>query len=133
MYWTGRMAERAEMAARTALVALTRVADAAPDPEDLAAAARALRSVSGGIGLATDAATRPGVADLDAEVRQALRGRPGSVVQSLRATVANARTARQLLSARTWSLLTVLDWAPRRSTTPVGGSAGPAGTIRTTT
>ena len=109
MYWTGRMAERAEMAARTALVALTRVAGAAPDPQDLDAAARALRSVSGGIGLATDAAAGPRVADLDAEVRRALRGRPGAVVQSLRATVANARTARQLLSARTWSLLTVLD------------------------
>ena len=85
------------------------MADAAPDPEDLDAAARALRSVSGGIGLATDAAAGPGAADLDAEVRRALRGRPGAVVQSLRATVANARTARQLLSARTWNLLTVLD------------------------
>ena len=109
MYWTGRMAERAEMAARTALVALTRVAGAAPDRPG-----PRRRGAGAALGQRRDRAgdrrgRGPRVADLDAEVRRALRGRPGAVVQSLRATVANARTARQLLSARTWSLLTVLD------------------------
>ncbi len=111
MYWTGRMAERAEMAARTAVVALTRVAGSAPEPADLDAAARALRAVSGGLGQTEgEGGVDPtAITDLDAEVRRALSGRPGTVVPSLRSTVANARTARQLLSARTWSLLTLLD------------------------
>ena len=111
MYWTGRMAERAEMAARTAVVALTRVAVSAPEPTDLDAAARALRAVSGGLGEAErETADGPAAAhDLDRDVRRALGGRAGAVVPSLRATVANARTARQLLSARTWNLLTLLD------------------------
>ena len=51
MYWTGRTAERAEMAARTVLVCLTRLG---PDPDagDLAAVGRALRAVGGGLAAA---------------------------------------------------------------------------------
>jgi hypothetical protein len=105
MYWTGRTAERAEMAARTVLVCLTRLAGAEPEGDDLAAVARALRAVGGGLAATLGA----GPVDLDAEVRQALTGRTGSVVTSLRATTANARAARQLLSAGTWRLLAMLD------------------------
>jgi uncharacterized alpha-E superfamily protein len=105
MYWTGRTAERAEMGARTVLVCLTRLAGAEPDRADLAAVGQALRTVSGGLAEARSG----GDTDLESEVRDALGGRPGSVVDSLRSTVANARTARQLLSTWTWRLLAMLD------------------------
>lgn len=106
MYWTGRSAERAETGARMALVCLTRVADGDPSGPDLAAAVDGLRAVSGGMGGPAVEAT---VFDLDAEVRAALAGRAASVVDNLVATVRNARTARQLLSARTWRLLVMLE------------------------
>jgi len=93
------------MAARTVLVCLTRLAGAEPEGDDLAAVARALRAVGGGMA----ATLGTGPVHLDAEVRQALTGRTGSVVASLRATTANARSARQLLSAGTWRLLAMLD------------------------
>jgi uncharacterized circularly permuted ATP-grasp superfamily protein/uncharacterized alpha-E superfamily protein len=104
MYWTGRTAERAEMAARTVLVCLTRLG-AHPEPDDLVAVGRALRAVGGGLAADLDG----GSADLEAEVRRTLTGRTGSVVASLRATTANARAARQLLSSGTWRLLAMLD------------------------
>jgi len=137
MYWTGRMAERAEMAARAAHVALTRVTGAAPEPADIDAAARALRSVSGGMGGAPVDSHGPGAsAALDVEVRSALTGRPGAVVPSLRSTVFNARTARSLLSARTWRLLTMLDTeadaldlVARTPTEPSRGEGGPASVL----
>ena len=137
MYWMGRMAERAEMAARTAVVALTRVVGAAPEPADLDAAARALRSVSGGLGVLAGRDDLADVPDLDGEVRRALSGRPGAVVPSLRSTVVNARIARQLLSARTWSLLTLLDAEATaldrvaRGDRGAGGSAGAAPALAT--
>ena len=133
----GRMAERAEMAARTAVVALTRVVGAAPEPADLDAAARALRSVSGGLGVLAGRDDLADVPDLDGEVRRALTGRPGAVVPSLRSTVVNARTARQLLSARTWRLLTMLDAEATaldrvaRGDRADGGSAGAAPALAT--
>jgi uncharacterized circularly permuted ATP-grasp superfamily protein/uncharacterized alpha-E superfamily protein len=110
LYWTGRTAERAEMAARTVLVTLTRLPGAEPDTDDAIAAGRGLRAVSGGLPAGLPAGLPPRAApDLGAEVRDALDGRAGSVVDSLRATVVNARRARQLLSARTWRLLAMLD------------------------
>ena len=60
------------MAARTAVVALTRVVGAAPEPADLDAAARALRSVSGGLGVLAGRDDLADVPDLDGEVRRAL-------------------------------------------------------------
>ncbi len=106
LYWTGRTAERAEMAARAILVMLTRLPGAEPDEDDVAAARRGLRAVSGGIPASVGPGSDPGIG---LEVRDALGGRAGSVVDSLRTTVFNARTARQLLSARTWRLLAMLD------------------------
>jgi len=106
MYWTGRSAERAESGARAALVCLTRVAEGDPSPGDLAAAVDGLRAVSGGMGGPIVEST---MFDLDAEVRASLSGRTLSVVDNLRATVRNARAARQLLSARTWRLLAMID------------------------
>lgn len=106
MYWIGRSAERAETGARTSLVCLTRITDGDPSHADLAAAVDALRAVSGGMG---GPQVEPTVFDLDAEVRAALAGRTASVVENLVATVRNARAARQLLSARTWRLLIMLE------------------------
>lgn len=106
MYWIGRSAERAETGARTALVCLTRIATGDPAHTDLVAAVDGLRAVSGGMG---GPGVEPTVFDLDAEVRAALAGRTASVVENLLATVRNARAARQLLSARTWRLLIMLE------------------------
>jgi uncharacterized alpha-E superfamily protein len=107
MYWVGRNAERAEMGARTVFVWLTRVGPGQPDPLELAALVRALHAVSGGM-----AATSPGgkhLPDFDTEIRGALAGRPGTVVDALAHLVAAARAARQFLSARTWRLLAMID------------------------
>ena len=106
MYWTGRSSERAEAGARAALVCLTRVAEGDPSPGDLASAVDGLRAVSGGMGGPIVEST---MFDLDAEVRAALSGRTASVVDNLRGTVRNARAARQLLSARTWRLLAMIE------------------------
>jgi uncharacterized alpha-E superfamily protein len=106
MYWTGRCAERAETGARMALVCLTRIADGDPVAADLDAAVAGLRAVSGGMG---GPPVEPTIFDLDAEVAAALAGRVASVVDNLLATVRNARAARQLLSARTWRLLVMLE------------------------
>jgi uncharacterized circularly permuted ATP-grasp superfamily protein/uncharacterized alpha-E superfamily protein len=130
MFWAGRTAERAEMAARTVLVCVTRLAGAEPDGADLAAVARALRAVGGGLAGALDAGGAP---DLDAELRRTLTGRPGSVVDSLRSTTGNARTARQLLSARTWRLLAMLDAEATALDKLAGGpdAEGGAGSLAT--
>lgn len=106
MYWTGRSTERAEAGARAALVCLTRVVEGDPSAGDLTAAVDGLRAVSGGMG---GPLVEPTMFDLDAEVRAALAGRSASVVDNLRSTVRNARAARQLLSARTWRLLVMLE------------------------
>ncbi len=125
MYWTGRTAERAEMAARTVLVCLTRLAGAEPEAADLAAVGRALRAVAGGLA----AALGDGPTDLDAELRRALTGRTGSVVASLRATTANARSARQLLSAGTWRLLAMLDAEAVALDKLAGGDGSPVALV----
>jgi uncharacterized alpha-E superfamily protein len=120
MHWLGRSVERAETGCRTVLVCLTRIAGRDPSPADLAAVIDGLRAVSGGMGGPRVAAT---IFDLDAEVRSALAGRSASVVDNLRATVGNARAARQMLSARTWRLLVMLE-AEASSLAKLAGEAG---------
>ena len=122
MYWTGRSAERADAGARAALICLTRVAEGDPSPADLTAAVDGLRAVSGGMG---GPLVEPTMFDLEAEVRAALAGRPGSVVATLRAIVRNARAARQMLSARTWRLLVMLE-AEAAALAELAGDAGAA-------
>jgi len=120
LHWMGRSAERAETGCRTALVCLTHVVGADPAPGDVVAAVDGLRAVSGGMGGPPTEAT---VFDLDAEVRAALAGRATSVVDNLRATVRNARAARQMLSARTWRLLAMLE-AEAASLAKLAGESG---------
>ena len=72
-----------------------------------------------------------GPADLEGEVRHALTGRTGSVVASLRATTANARTARQLLSSGTWRLLAMLDAEAVALDKLAGGGDGEGGGLAT--
>jgi uncharacterized alpha-E superfamily protein len=122
LHWMGRSAERAETGCRTALVCLTRIAGADPTPADLAAAVQGLRAVSGGMGGPAPAPDAT-VVDLDLEVRAALAGRSGSVVENLQATVRNARSARQTLSARTWRLLVMLE-AEAASLAKLAGGSG---------
>ncbi len=112
LYWLGRHAERAEVVARTALVAHGAFQR---DPDLAAAAGGAWAAtavlVVGAVSGRTIVATSSTAETLDAAIAAALNDSPASLSNALRQLQRTAAGVREYLSTATWRVLAALDAA----------------------
>jgi uncharacterized circularly permuted ATP-grasp superfamily protein/uncharacterized alpha-E superfamily protein len=127
LFWVGRNAERAELAARTALVVMNRF-DQSPELTVVAggswltSALAVLRACTGGTGGAPLTLEEGGAVLLRSELSEALGVRSGALGDTLGHLGTSARGVPEYLSAGTWRLLGLL--APEREALPTLATAG---------
>jgi uncharacterized alpha-E superfamily protein len=115
LFWMGRNAERAEVAARAALAILVR-AERSPELLELAEGAWTAATLAGLRAVTVTGGPAPSVPDPAAEpidvVRRALAGalveHPGSLTDSITHVLGLATTVREFLSTATWRVMEAL-------------------------
>ena len=110
LFWVGRNAERAEMVARTTLVA-TAALQHDPDLAEAAGAAwmRAAVAIVGAVSGRVDGVVPEGPRALDEAVASALADRTGGLADSLTQLQRSAAGVREFLSTATWRVLAALE------------------------